>query len=60
MYPFGNDQGAIGDMGEAMMENAEADMLDATIGPNPMSAMLRAEAAVEEVEAVVDMIEGDW
>lgn len=58
MFPYG-DQGAFGDMAEAAMDNMEAAALEGAIGPNPISSMLRMGAAVEEVEAVVDLFEGD-
>lgn len=57
---YGYDEGAGGHFVEAAVENAEANMLEAAIGPNIMSDVLRVEAAVDEVEAVVDMFEGDW
>ncbi len=52
---------AFGELVDAAMDNAEANMLDRTLGRgNPVSQILRAEAAVEQFEAVVDMVDGDW
>lgn len=52
---------AFGEFEEAAVENMEASMLEGVLGRNnPVSQVLRMEAAVNEVEAVVDMIDGDW
>lgn len=58
---YGDGDGAMENLGEAAMENMEATMLDGVLGRgNPVSGMLRMEAAVNEVEAVIEAVKGDF